>query len=669
MGKVIILDENTANQIAAGEVVERPASIVKEMVENSLDANATSITVDILNGGKKSITIIDNGDGIDSDDVQMAFERHATSKIRSIDDLYTIATMGFRGEALASIASVSKVEVITKTLKAENGIRVKVEGGEFLYAKPTGAPKGTTFIVKELFYNTPARYKFLKRDATEAGYIHDAITRIALARPDVSMKFINQGKTTIHTPGNHDLLSTIYSLFGKEIAHSVIPLDSTAEGIKISGYAGKPEISRGNRNFEFVFVNGRWVYNKTIIAAIEDAYKTKLMQKRFPFTVLKLDIDPRLVDVNVHPAKLEVRFSDEQQVFRAVNFAVSSALSGTSLIHQVKDVGSMKEDNNSNLGPSKTELVKNKLGTSKSLSSHAEQTIIGLDIKQQQSHYTTRQIEQSMEIEQPRQIEQSMRIDQPKQIEQEKQIEQQMKIEQEKRFENISKPPHIVNYQSIANEMSKQAETDQAPSSQRENDKEKLLNSRVVGQAFESFIILELGDELFLIDQHAAHERVRYEKIKEQFTQNEFYSQGLMTPLAVELTEVEMQKYNELHDYITRLGFETEDFGNRTILIRSVPYIISGDFSSHDFRDILERLIGEVNRGVSGVSEIIPEETIYMMACKSEIKANRPMSTMEIEGLVKDLLDTTNPYNCVHGRPIIISIKKRELEKKFKRIV
>ncbi|WP_252891524.1 DNA mismatch repair endonuclease MutL [Thermoclostridium stercorarium] len=337
MGKVVILDENTANQIAAGEVIERPASVVKEMVENAIDAHATSITVEITNGGVKSIKIVDNGDGIEGDDVELAFERHATSKIRSIDDLTRLSTMGFRGEALASIAAVSKVEVITKTEDAKTGTRVIVEGGKVVLSEPTGAPKGTTFIVRELFYNTPARYKFLKKDTTEATYIHDVISKIALARPDISIKFVNQGKTVIHTPGNHDLLSTVYSLFGKDTARAVIPVNLTFNGVKVSGFVGKPEISRGNRNLEMVFVNGRVVYNRTIITAIEEAYKTRLMQKRFPFTVLKVDVPPETVDVNVHPAKLEVRFSDENMVYRTVYMAVSDALSGASLIQSIEE--------------------------------------------------------------------------------------------------------------------------------------------------------------------------------------------------------------------------------------------------------------------------------------------------------------------------------------------
>ena len=640
MSRVVILDESTANQIAAGEVIERPASVVKEMVENSLDANATSITVEILNGGIKSIKIVDNGDGIDADDVEMAFERYATSKIRCIDDLNQISTMGFRGEALASIASVSKVEVITKTEEAETGTRVVVEGGRVLSSEPVGAPKGTTFIVRELFYNTPARYKFLKKDSTEAGYIHDIITRIALARPDISMKLVNQGKTVIHTPGNHDLLSTIYSLFGKETARAVIPLELSQSGIEVSGYIGKPEISRGNRSLEMVFVNGRSVYNRIITAAIEDAYKTRLMQKSFPFTVLKLNISPEAVDVNVHPAKLEVRFSDEQLIYRTVNLAVTAALSEASLIQNVE------EDSDHS-----------KMYTFQAIpESEAEQ------VKMEESKPVGR-------LEQPGN---SLTVAEYR----------------KKEYSDYSAPEGFVNVKDkdafteereqsreeirdvvIPQNMQKANEVIQPPAKvsvpQVQDDRERLINAQIVGQAFESYIILEEEDDLFLIDQHAAHERIRFEKIKKQFTLENPFSQGLLSPLTVELTELEMQKFNELASYIKKLGFEAEAFGNRTVIVRAIPYLMGGSFSGRDFRDILEKLSQETK----GVLEIIPEETIYMMACKSAIKANRSMSPMEIKGLLNDLVNTENPYTCIHGRPIIISISKKELDKKFKRIV
>lgn len=653
MGKVVILDENTANQIAAGEVIERPASVVKEMVENSIDANSTSITVEILNGGIKSIKIADNGDGIEADDAELAFERHATSKIRCIDDLNRISTMGFRGEALASIASVSKVELITKTEKAKTGTRVVVEGGRILYSEPVGAPKGTTFIVRELFYNTPARYKFLKKDSTEAGYIHDIITKIALARPDISMRFINQGKTVIHTPGNHDLLSTIYSLFGKETANAVIPLNLSQNGVKVSGYIGKPEISRGNRSLEMVFVNGRAVQNRMISSAVEEAYKTRLMQKRFPFTVLMLNIPPESVDVNVHPAKLEVRFSDEQLIYRTVYLAVSGALSEASLIQNVEsndtdDIFSFQET-----GP-KHEAEQIKIEAKPEIRTSLPEKFLKVN-EGNRTGYPEKSI-----MKEPGFIERAEKYTDKK--EEYPKAEQKVEHKFERTIEpkaGITQPPDMQKAAVPVKHVPEGFEP------KVQDDRERLLNARIIGQAFDSYIILEEGEDVFLIDQHAAHERIRFEKLREQFIHEESYSQGLLSPLMVELTEPEMQKFYELEPYIKKLGFEAEVFGSKTVLVRAIPYITGDGFSARDFRDILGKLSHEVN----GVLEIIPEETIYMMACKSAIKANRSMSIMEIKSLVKDLTSTENPYTCVHGRPIIISIGKKELEKKFKRIV
>lgn len=685
MGKIIILDENTSNQIAAGEVIERPASIVKEMAENALDAGATSITVEINGGGIKSIRITDNGEGMEADDVAMAFERYGTSKIKRIDDLDKLTTMGFRGEALASMASVSKVEVITKTEEAKTGTKVIVEAGNMILTEPVGAPKGTTFIIRELFYNTPARYKFLKKDSTEAGYIHDILVRIALGRPDISIKLINQGKTVMHTPGNHDLLSVIYSLYGKEIARSVIPVDASGDGIGITGFVGKAEISKGNRSSQSIIVNNRFVYNKIVTAALEGAYKTRLMQKRFPFAVLKLSISPAFVDVNVHPAKLEVRFSDEQKVFRAVYHAVFSALSGESLIptesidvkksvnrsgEQTENsqmrfqnaptiVGKMSPiaDDTNNVGKTSptaddtnyagktsptTEDTDNVVKTSPTTddTDNAGKTSLTEDdtnhvVKTEHNNYT---------IQKPAQMPPASPFGGNKTA-----------IPTDNcSFEN----KEIRHEESLLTPIPDSKDT-------KDDDRKKLLNANIIGQAFDSFIIIEDGDELLLIDQHAAHERIRYERIRKQFSEGETFSQGLLSPLTVNLSELEMDKFHDVLYIIEKLGFEAEDFGDRTIIIRSIPYVLDGGFSGRDFLDILNKLRQEIDI----VSEIVPEETIYMMACKSAIKANREMTKMEIRGLIEELTATDNPYTCVHGRPIIISMHKREFEKKFKRIL
>jgi DNA mismatch repair protein MutL len=633
MGRIVILDENTANQIAAGEVIERPASVVKELVENSLDAGATSVIVEIANGGKKSIRITDNGHGIEADDAAMVFERHATSKIRTIEDLGRVSTMGFRGEALASVASVAKVEMVTRAENDPNGTRIYIEGGNIISSSPAGAPVGTTFDIKELFYNTPARYKFLKNDSVEAGYINEILTRIALSRPDVSIKLISQGKTVMHTPGNHDLLSAIYSLYGNDIARAVIPVKMSDDGIEIEGFVGKPEISRGNRKFESFFVNGRFIYNRIITTAVEEAYKMKLMQKRFPFAMLKLKVSPEFVDVNVHPAKLEVRFSDEKKVFRVVYHSVSDALYSASLIREVRENDGYKRSIEQ-----KAEIPQ-QIRLPEETADGERLKGTGINIRQPSLKWNV----SSSTDEYRQKADEYVRED---------------KIITQNERENIKAPA----LERVDEKIPEGSGTEQKTSG---NDKKRLYNARIVGQVFLSYILLEEGEDILIIDQHAAHERICYEKIRKKYSERESFEQGMISPIAVNLSEQEMDRFNQLSGYLRRLGFDVEVFGSRTVLVRTVPYILSSGFSSRDLTDILEKLYVEV----SDVSDMIPEETLYMMACKSAIKANRKMTDMEIRGLVDELAKTDGLYTCVHGRPVIISMGKKEFEKRFKRIV
>ena len=633
MGRIVILDENTANQIAAGEVIERPASVVKELVENSLDAGATSVIVEIANGGKKSIRITDNGHGIEADDAAMVFERHATSKIRTIEDLGRVSTMGFRGEALASVASVAKVEMVTRAENDPNGTRIYIEGGNIISSSPAGAPVGTTFDIKELFYNTPARYKFLKNDSVEAGYINEILTRIALSRPDVSIKLISQGKTVMHTPGNHDLLSAIYSLYGNDIARAVIPVKMSDDGIEIEGFVGKPEISRGNRKFESFFVNGRFIYNRIITTAVEEAYKMKLMQKRLPFAMLKLKVSPEFVDVNVHPAKLEVRFSDEKKVFRVVYHSVSDALYSASLIREVRENDGYKRSIEQ-----KAEIPQ-QIRLPEETADGERLKGTGINIRQPSLKWNV----SSSTAEYRQKADEYVRED---------------KIITQNERENIKAPA----LERVDEKIPEGSGTEQKTSG---NDKKRLYNARIVGQVFLSYILLEEGEDILIIDQHAAHERICYEKIRKKYSERESFEQGMISPIAVNLSEQEMDRFNQLSGYLRRLGFDVEVFGSRTVLVRTVPYILSSGFSSRDLTDILEKLYVEV----SDVSDMIPEETLYMMACKSAIKANRKMTDMEIRGLVDELAKTDGLYTCVHGRPVIISMGKKEFEKRFKRIV
>ncbi|NLI38199.1 MAG: DNA mismatch repair endonuclease MutL [Clostridiaceae bacterium] len=622
MGSIVILDERTANQIAAGEVIERPASVIKELVENSIDAEATAITVEIKKGGISYIRVTDNGSGMESDDVEMAFEKHATSKIRRIEDLDSLATMGFRGEALASIAAVSRLEVRTKTAAEETGTLVRMEGGKVLSVSQTGCPTGTTFIVKDLFFNTPARYKFLKKDSTEAGYVSSMMMRLALAHPGISFKLISNNQVQHHTPGNHDLVSVIYSLFGNETARSVLALDHEEAGIKVSGFAGKPEIARGTRNNQFFFINGRTIKNRVLTAALEDAYKTLLMQNKFPFCVLNLAIAPEMYDVNVHPQKLEVRFSNESAVYSAVYHGVKSALTSASLIRELA-APSYEPKRNATIQDTHPQV---EMDTMKQPASNLPPP--------QRSPFPWKPEVNADDV--PVETVEPLKPAQP-----------------------VIDPAH----QSSERPQPDSAE-DQEAITQKEHGSGILLEAEIVGQVFDTYIILQEGHNMYLIDQHAAHERIRYETLKKKISEGQAFSQMVLEPYVVRLSPAEYDfLFSRMTDF-ERAGFEIEAFGPQTIIIRSVPDILGDGFGLDDFHEILDRWMETVGER-TGISD----EAIYMMACKSAIKANRRMEKDEIRALVHQLLSMDNPYTCVHGRPVIISISQRELEKRFKRIV
>jgi len=633
MNKIVILDEKTANQIAAGEVIERPASVVKEMVENSIDAGATQITVEIRNGGISYIRVTDNGSGMERDDLELAFERHATSKIRRIEDLDKLSTLGFRGEALASIASVSQLEVTTKTEDALTGTTLKMEGGRVTAVNQAGSPKGTTFIVRNLFYNTPARYKFLKKDSTEAGYVYDIIQRLALANPGISFKFIQNNQTQLHTPGNHDLLSVIYSIFGKDTAKSVLPVSYKHEGFILEGYVGKPEIARGNRNNQSVFLNGRYIKCKVITKALEDAYKTMLMQNRFPFCVLKLQCPTESYDVNVHPQKLEVRFADENAVYNTVYHGVKSTL--------------LKESGIREFEPTKIDEAEEKHDTPVSIPPIES----GINKKIPPAAFSVL----------PKQ---STLFDRP-----EKRILSETKdddLPEETGIQYDNKPMYIEKNEvfekaktveeSVSFEKTGQA-TENAPV-------KELLDAAIIGQVFDTYILLQSGNNLYIIDQHAAHERIRFETIKQRRAKNEAFSQILLEPLIIKLTATEYDFVMEKQSAFQSVGFEIEAFGSNTVIIRSIPDFYESGFSTGDFHEILDRWI-QTGSDQSDISD----EALYMISCKGALKANRPLSKEEIRGLLESLCTLENPYTCVHGRPVILTMEKKEFEKRFKRIV
>lgn len=683
MGKIVILDEITSNQIAAGEVVERPASVIKEMVENSIDAGASSISVEIKNGGITFMKVTDNGSGLDEDDVEIAFERHATSKIRSANDLESISTMGFRGEALASIASVSTVELTTRMQDKPHGTYINIEGGVTKEIRQVGCPVGTTFVVRNLFYNTPARFKFLKKDSTEAGYISDIMGRIALAKPEISFRLISNNATVLHTPGNNDLLSAIYSVYGKETARQVCEINHEDGRIKISGYAGKPEIARANRNQQSIFVNGRYVKSKIISSAIDEAYKTFLMKNKFPFIILHITVNPVLIDVNVHPTKMEVRFSEEQEIFRSVYHVVVNAVLGNKEVKSVqlgeRDRSVFKFENNQ---MPKTSYSQQNISTHETFTQTRENRMLPEKSLFNRVPREEKGIEaaQSALREEPRLETRDMLSDSvQKTVVPKPDIASTITEETKKEAEGLPETPlkaDVVKYEEKLMEdvpVVREVCGDEAGELVEEkNDIPRvqppeniLANSRLIGQVFSTYILLQHENEMILIDQHAAHERVMFEKLREKYRNNESLAQMLLAPMVIELTNKEIKFLETESEFFTKLGFIYEDFGNNCIIVRAVPSIIDSSTVKQSFLDIIDTVM---NAGTADF-RAIADETLYTIACKAAVKANKKLGELEIQNLLAELTAMENPYTCPHGRPTILKITKYEIEKMFKRIV
>jgi len=672
MGKIILLDEQTCNQIAAGEVVESPASIVKEMVENAVDAGATQIQVEIKNGGVKLIRISDNGSGMERDDVELAFERHATSKMKRIDDLETIASMGFRGEALASIASVSRVEMQTKTIGESYGTKAVLEGGQLLLVEPTGCPVGTTFIVRDLFYNTPARYKFLKKDTTEAAHVTDIIERLALAHPDVSIQLISNGTDILRTPGNGDLASAIYSIYGKEVANAILPVSYSFEGMMVSGYVGKPSISRGNRTRQTFLMNGRYIQNRSITAALDEAYKTLLMTRQFAFAVIVLTIPAFCVDVNVHPAKLEVRFSDDKSVFSAVHGSVKNALIEGSYNgmmvpteHLGEKSGNLNQYDTSKIQETRIqsepliqkersvqgqfipsmeslpdnvmhqELVSNANAgvqptSNPSLRMNEQKTCADISIFNTSSEGITSNA--------PFAIMKLMEETDPNEYTNDHNHDNQANVKIQERIDDFKS---IKTRHPVFNQM------------------------KIIGQVLDTYIVLQYNEEMILIDQHAAHERIRFEELKNNMEKGEATSQQLLQPILVHLNAIEYETAKLSMSDLNLIGFEMEEFGNGTIIIRGIPTAFDGGLIEAEISSILTEQSAESIRKQSGISD----ERLHSISCKGAIKANQAMGFQEIRALLDRLSRLENPYSCVHGRPTLVRFPKMEIEKRFKRIV
>lgn len=658
MTAIQILDSATIDKIAAGEVVERPSSVVKELVENALDACADAITVEIKEGGITFIRVTDNGSGIDSSQIRNAFMRHATSKIRSAEDLTHVVSLGFRGEALSSICAVAQVELITKTKDNLTGVRYVCEGAVEKECSEIGAPTGTTVLVKNLFFNTPVRRKFLKQPMTEGGYIIDLMEHMALSRPDTAFKLMVNGQVKFHTSGNGSLKEVIYRIYGKETASQLLPFEKETKGIKVEGYLGKPILNRSNRNFENYYINGRYIKSSLIAKALEDGYSNYLMQHKFPFTVLHFTIDTEMVDVNVHPTKMDVRFTGGNYLYDFVASSVAAALQQREMIPEALLSEEKEEETQKIKVPEPFE----------------QQRTRQFQVMEEQRYEAVRSPSRDIFIREA--AEESLKamadntssdddffVQIPARVaESTPTLRTEMPVE-----------PAAPGTAMPAN--AEQAE--QAPAVKTEPPKqldlfdEKMLTKenrpryRILGQIFDTYWLIAFTDKLFIVDQHAAHEKVKYERLMKHYHEKDIVTQTLNPPIVVTLSAKEESTFLSCKDVFAGLGFEIEDFGGREYALRGVPVDLYGQEEKTLFLSVLD----EMSEGPLHKDLTVVEEKLATMACKSAVKGNHSFSFAEMEALIDELLTLDNPYNCPHGRPTIISMSKYEIEKKFKRIV
>lgn len=664
MPQIQVLDQITIDKIAAGEVIERPASIVKELVENSIDAKAASVTVEIQDGGISLIRVTDNGSGIEREDIRNAFLRHSTSKIRKVEDLAHIASLGFRGEALSSISAVTRTELITKTKEDTFGTRYVIEGGVEQSLEDAGAPDGTTFLVRQLFYNVPARRKFLKTPMTEAGHVQDLLMRLALSHPEVAFTFINNGQTKMRTSGNGKLKDVIYSIYGREAAANLIELDYSMDGLVMKGYLGKPVITRGNRNFENYFVNGRYVKNAMLSKAIEDAYKDFLMQHKFPFVVIHLKVDGEKIDVNVHPTKMEMRFQRQQDVYNIVYEGVHRTLLEPELIPQVeapapKVISQPKSESPFLLKPKTAPRPMEKKPEEKE-EPHDEAYFMK---KMKERVLSYHQRNSSAEVAKKEQIfrpqAQAERIKDA--LARAKEVEKQPQKQAEEQPELIRETP-VYETKPVTEEKAEQLNLFEEHLLKRE----KKAEYKLIGQVFETYWLVEFENSLYIIDQHAAHERVLYERTLKEMKNREFTAQYLSPPIILSLSMQEAQVLNENMDRFTRIGFEIEPFGGEEYAVRAIPDNLFGIAK----KELLLEMLDDLADGIStSMTPELIDEKVASMSCKAAVKGNNRLSAQEADALIGELLLLENPYHCPHGRPTIIAMTQRELEKKFKRIV
>lgn len=661
MSIIHVLDEQTINQIAAGEVVERPSAVVKELIENAMDAGATAITAEIKEGGLSLIRITDNGSGIAREDIPLAFQRHATSKIKTAEDLLSVTSLGFRGEALSSIAAVAQVELITKTASSLHGYRYLIEGGEEKALEEIGCPGGTTILVRNIFYNTPARRKFLKSAVTEGSYVSDLMERLMVSHPDISFKFIANNQVKLQSSGNNNTKDILYQIYGRDVSRELIPVEYTSPEVSISGFIGKPVIHRGNRNFENYFINGRYIKSNVITKAIEEAYKPFMMQHKYPFTSLYFELDPSLLDVNVHPQKLEVRLKNGEEIYQAIISLIRSSLSGKELIPKVV---LHKQEESKDSRPKLPEPFEEKR---RELQFTALKTMAPEQRSEEQIQALLKDAEHSKLQNPPK--DQHLREETPYHIPS-KQLQPDRAPDSQPYKETLQ--GYDAPDQSIVTSLTKGEQLSLFSEENKEQQthflsKKAMEEHRIIGQVFSTFWLVEYQKELYIIDQHAAHEKVLYERIMAAALHKGNESQLLLPPIVLTLTLREQEVLQRYQEILTRLGYEFENFGGNEFSVRAVPADLYGLSEKELIQEFLDLMADELMGQSLNASSIL--EKTASLSCKAAVKANHSLSVEEASALIKELLTLENPYHCPHGRPVIISMSRYELEKKFKRIL
>lgn len=647
-----VLDQETINKIAAGEVIERPSSVVKELVENAIDAGATAVTIEIKDGGISFIRITDNGSGISKDDIPMAFLRHSTSKIKSIEDLMNVSSLGFRGEALSSIAAVSQVELITKTADDFTGSRYVIEGGNEISLEEVGAPDGTTFIVRNLFYNTPVRRKFLKTAATEAGYVNALIEHLSLSHPDISFRFINNNQNKLHTSGNMNLKDIIYGVYGRDITSNLMEISGKTQDVEITGFIGKPVICRGNRGYENYYINGRYIKSSIITKAIEEAYKGYIMPHNYPFTAIHFKINPSIMDVNVHPTKMELRFSKNEFVYRFVLETVKECLANRELAARVKLPDPVKQQ---------------------------QFTKSPENIKQTEKSYVQENTDskpyQAPRIEPPRESFYNSTESSVKQ----KTVNENQTTGFIKNITDYTKMPptrlpepfeikrsdEMIKEDKKIYEAEKKQEAEQLSMFDTPLMSEKAkADYRIIGQLFETYWLIEYEDKFYMMDQHAAHEKILYERFMNHLKVKDMDTQMIIPPVIIELNMQQEDAYKRNKQAFSRLGFEIEEFGGNAYKVNGLP----AGLPNINLKQMLIDMIDGLTDDNSTDLDIITER-VATMSCKAAVKGNNKLSFEEAKELIEELMQAENPYNCPHGRPTLIVMSKYEVERKFKRIL